>query len=1359
MKKEKFSFKKYIFPAIASVVVFALMVLLIVVTRKPEDAEAASVIVNGKTYSESNKMKILEILPDEAYDELGVLIGDDYGTLSWNKIKGKVNGGILYSTSEKNDDKQNQDYTAIKTYIQNVNDTFLAKGNHGYTFCVKNGDEYRYGTDFTSLFGKVDSVDVSKLQLALCQKDNDGKYKPVKTDDGKTDVRNIFGYFVFGNSEMENLMELRIMTPSQLNSASNSAEILDNSALIYFSNKTHTSETKGIYNYVTGKAWPSAGDQQLWSLDGNDLNADIALYLLMLNTRKGKAIMYNSTDKDKGTSGFSNISRVLLTISGIERNRFVADFAYKESVSSSRTSYSGNYGNIKIDNESGHKVVNYYKNNSDTEKSKWENKNGPFVYWDDYAKYVNPDYNWQPKYPLFNSSGQKETYLDKYAWEFPSDNSLTSDWLIADKYPDDAEKKDRELATTYQEAAILTKDNNLVSDAKLTGAKMIQYIIGAYKTAPKSEIKVLEIEPIGVYNYKQGYKTTVDNDYSAKIRTWFGLDEDESKSGVKVNVTSVSMNGFIGLNEDVLATYDLVIIGAQGGNKINTSVFGKLYNKGVADSDKNTYYNLNGNDFTLKAYNKIKKFAQKGMPIALDTNVYNGNTDYIDKSTKVYNLRIYNLMTMLVSTGYSNIVSIDSDITSSDILNYIVKPQGIVSPTGVKLYSYDENNKTASLNSRSVLEDLKFSGEITAKGTCSVDIYLDVDCDGIFSDDEKYYHCVRNFTNGVGNSFSTSDSDKIKDVPSNIPGYVRYKITITDSNELKYDIVNAFALKAEQIRTVKVLQIVPDKKRENDGSYKDNPSTLNITDSSKPFCKAFAKVEDITGLKLAVDKITPTEFSKGIANGTIDVDLYSMIVIGFSNTYGKIADDNGNEGAGFFSSQAVEEIKKYIKAGKSVLMTHDSLSYHDSAEYNKSHNSIVSTSLDQNSVLTKGLLSPSFIKYIGVQKSYHFTDALIYSLKGTTPYSWYDTFYSSQKSLNGKTKNTNQIAQLNSGEITSYPYAISDSVGNRIDVARTHAQYYPLELDEITDGKDVVVWYTLDDPSVTQENASDENSKEYKYLIKEYPHDGITDSNKNDASAVNASKGYFGYAGQDAVNNYYIYSCGNVTYSSAGHQTLNDESNIAEIQLFVNTFTRAILAGTVVPEVTYTDAQIDDTATKYRGFTKSIFSNFYNSKLTFSFKIEDADFDFSSSALLYLYDESNDDSEIQVGAYKEKSDGLSVLGKDNSTPLFTKLGYINVDNVGFETGEGKAKIKYSGRVTNLDSEVATCSIVSGGNYMVDNLWSIIPDSIKNDSAKFAKLKSNIKKGNVKIGILATNSKGAKGYALLKVECKTLFDLD
>ena len=81
-------------------------------------------------------------------------------------------------------------------------------------------------------------------------------------------------------------------------------------------------------------------------------------------------------------------------------------------------------------------------------------------------------------------------------------------------------------------------------------------------------------------------------------------------------------------------------------------------------------------------------------------------------------------------------------------------------------------------------------------------------------------------------------------------------------------------------------------------------------------------------------------------------------------------------------------------------------------------------------------------------------------------------------------------------------------------------------------------------------------------------------------------KNYFSLSGQDAVNNYYIYSAGNVTYTSAGHSDMDKEGTDAEMELFVNTFVRAILAGNSEPQVSYTDAVYDDTQKAYSSYIK-----------------------------------------------------------------------------------------------------------------------------------------------------------------------------
>jgi hypothetical protein len=221
-----------------------------------------------------------------------------------------------------------------------------------------------------------------------------------------------------------------------------------------------------------------------------------------------------------------------------------------------------------------------------------------------------------PTFPIYNATEtNRQKYVDKYVWEFNSDNAITSELMSSNVYPDKAAESDIKYGTTYEEAKAFTKDNK-TTDAALTGAKIIQYIIGAYKRTPSESVNVLEIEPIGVY----GYNTDGGKDI---IKTWYGLPKTSS---VTVNVTSMSINAFAGLNEDILSKYDLVIIGDRGSAQTVGEVFGShMYNTDRTFTNSSKTYNLNANDLTEKAFNKLFEFAQKGMPIALDKNVYYGN--------------------------------------------------------------------------------------------------------------------------------------------------------------------------------------------------------------------------------------------------------------------------------------------------------------------------------------------------------------------------------------------------------------------------------------------------------------------------------------------------------------------------------------------------------------------------------------------------------------------------------------------------------------------------------------------------------------------------------------------------------------
>lgn len=144
---------------------------------------------------------------------------------------------------------------------------------------------------------------------------------------------------------------------------------------------------------------------------------------------------------------------------------------------------------------------------------------------------------------------------------------------------------------------------------------------------------------------------------------------------------------------------------------------------------------------------------------------------------------------------------------------------------------------------------------------------------------------------------------------------------------------------------------------------------------------------------------------------------------------------------------------------------------------------------------------------------------------------------------NNYSKPALKATQVNEGQITQYPYLISKDEIKEINqrkslkVSSTHYQWLQpnMELDRDGDGRsDIVVWYCLSD---------------------------IYDSNVQ-------SNNIYSICPNDVVNNYYIYTMGNVTYSGAGHSR-PDEG--AEMKLFVNTIIAAYNAGVSAPRISFRD--------------------------------------------------------------------------------------------------------------------------------------------------------------------------------------------
>lgn len=125
-------------------------------------------------------------------------------------------------------------------------------------------------------------------------------------------------------------------------------------------------------------------------------------------------------------------------------------------------------------------------------------------------------------------------------------------------------------------------------------------------------------------------------------------------------------------------------------------------------------------------------------------------------------------------------------------------------------------------------------------------------------------------------------------------------------------------------------------------------------------------------------------------------------------------------------------------------------------------------------------------------------------------------------------------SQVNKGIVTTYPFLIS----SELKIAQTHAQTYALDLDD----KDVAVWYTLA-PGINR-TAGVSGAKTAASLYAASPHDGM--------------------------NNYYLYSKGNIFYCGSGHSLVTGPKidNNDERRLFINVIVNSVRNAAEKPKIT-----------------------------------------------------------------------------------------------------------------------------------------------------------------------------------------------
>lgn len=375
-------------------------------------------------------------------------------------------------------------------------------------------------------------------------------------------------------------------------------------------------------------------------------------------------------------------------------------------------------------------------------------------------------------------------------------------------------------------------------------------------------------------------------------------------------------------------------------------------------------------------------------------------------------------------------------------------------------------------------------------------------------------------------------------------------------------------------------------------------------------------VTDLVNNKLKIGGTSDTDIQRIYQESYNLFQQYDMLILGFGDAYKfgytySASDISNNRLDNVKRNLAVGwAVRDYIESGKSILFTHDTTSYVNNIqsaiqwndqgykenqknywywgyEFNKTIRASVGLDrygalkeyYQQRAASTTGEEQKRDQEYLKTLESYTFdeikepnSDNELWQKEGVTKYTvvrflrsyledlrktgssevWFPVKNSLLKQagydggdprwnypsslLMGDYAGSSLIAtQVNDGQITQYPYQIS--ANEQLEISNTHYQWLQpnMELDRNGDGKnDIVVWYCIS---------------------------GVADGNYKNTNIYNITP-------NDVVNNYYIYTMGNVTYSGAGHSTPSKES---EIKLFVNTMIAAYNAGVTAPSVRFKD--------------------------------------------------------------------------------------------------------------------------------------------------------------------------------------------
>lgn len=1223
-------------------------------------AISEEIYVGDKVYTKDNKLDILEIVPDESLAELGYMIGEEQSPVKWSDIM------KLDSSSDR--------MKLAKEWIQHLSSLM---GGNKVQIGIYSGNTCKWYTYASAEYWNLKKSDFKKNSLVRIVNESGNPYIYTYNNEyNEITTNNMWAYYVFGGYDMCDKVQLKTKTAAKV-----TREDVKSADLIYINSGYHKDTYVKIYKmmaelsneYVIDTDISLAGQSNNnFSRLSQDLNVSVMWDIYKAVANEEVALMVDNNLRSN-SSKFSNIQKLYTMVMAADKEDFKTHFW---NVTYSDSLYTGTVGSVIIDESENIFDITYVKKGVET-RMEWTDF-GCIYYMmlNNFGGYADSYFN----------AGTFDNIVNKNVYNYNGNNALDMQFLSGN-----INYKGPREGTTLEHAYELFGTTDQYGNKVISTPNAILYILGDYKLIKNYQdvLEVLEVEPAGSYKYSE------DKLNVTKVRRLFnyfkysvkGLNSENFLD--YVNVTSVSMNAFIGMADDIQSKYDLIIISdyntddINGGNFINTDITKIYTNQGPqltlsyiekkdgVEKRTNKLVTLSGNDITLKMYQKIVDYLHAGKPLILADSIYEGDENTVDKKSNLYKLSKENLVNVLGENGIKNVTCESNN--EKKILIHNERPS----------FTIDDELKYKDVNNDKIADVNIYPSEsmtIIFKGTINknlshryaLSIFIDKDANGYYvqttDDNNELIYETKNLLPDANGRFSIT----LPKFAQNTRGYYRWKVVLTDmETNMRAEETDAFVIGYDEgtEKEIRALQIIP-------GTGKE---TLML--NSKEFTECFRETGSVTGYKLNVKVMTVEEFvnmyklkpfkkvtdTYGVSNVTNDLlsksedKGYDIIILGFQDSYGKKDIDNTNG--------AMDNINYYIERGNAVLMSHDVLSYSSYSDK------------DMKNVMVR--LSGEYLSYeitkslrdvVGMDRFNATNDCEISFCQGYTNIfiQQWGTFqggkcnlYNNMEPIGSQNVYSTEVDRLNEGQITQYPYEISEC----IDVAKTHEQYFQLDLESQgqNESDDIMVWYTL---------------------------------------GSNSLRSFYKMSGMDALNNYYIYSKANITYSGAGHSEITNSKD--ELRLFVNTIIRAIDSGNSAPGVVFENPAVKMDETNYEQLIRE------ENIEEISFMAYDTDMAvqgmFSYGCLFWDKNEN--------GAYEETDELLLEYSKNTGEYLVNgKIETVNLIRDSFGIN---------------------------GSFTEDDRQKMI-ESIKNN--------------NCKIAVSVKDSRNITGYAILNIINRELFQLD